>query len=139
MNSRGSKLVLSVIIALAHSFAVCAADSPLFRMRSEFRSRGVDYTLLFSEIERTDTTSVVEVIYSPARSPDHVDLLRGGCGIMKVRGKRFMWATPRPLSREPLRLEFTFLMSAPSEVVDQIKANVISLSQCEAYLPRAQL
>jgi len=132
---------LSAIFAFMVPVLVTAADVELFStsMHKESAAPGVrlNYSMTFTEIERGEATSIVEIVYTPSRNPDEVDVLRGACGLMKARGEKFMLSTLRVVSREPLREEITFVKSAPEDFWKQMAAGIVSLTECEKnWLPK---
>jgi hypothetical protein len=146
MKSRTLIAVLAVLAASGVPVATPAADAKLFSMRMGTRSEAnpenprLNYTVSFTEVERTEATSILEIIYMPARYPDQGDLTRGMCFLLKARGEKFMLATLRLVSQEPLREEVSFVKSAPDgDDTQLLRAGIISLSHCEkSWLPRQQ-
>ena len=141
MKTKTLNLVVGVIATLVHSSTPSAADAPLFELRSESRTGDrLNYTFSFREVKRTETSSVVEIVYTTADAqpgaPSRDDILRGMCGVLKARGKQFMLSTLLPDLTEPLHQQILFLKAAPGPSLDQRKVNVVSISECEKYLPR---
>lgn len=148
MKSRTLSLALVILIAMLAPLQILAADAKLFSMRIESHTDGAEkpgaptfnYTLQITELERKETTSILEFIYTPARHPDETDLLRGLCGLLKARGEEFLLRKLRLVSKEPLQAEVTFVTSAPVDEMQQLGSGIISLAHCEKFwLPHPQV
>lgn len=132
--------MLKTLQCFAIALVVCAsahaADTVLFSMRlkKSVSETGIQTgTTEFRELERTATTSLLEVAMTPARpSPDLGDLMIGMCGLMKFRGEHyFRWELR---SEEPFRFEVSFPKGAPES--EQEFVATTSQRQCDLLLKR---
>lgn len=101
---RVSRIATAVLVPVA----AFAAEPQLFGFRITESSAGkVDVTLQFKEVERTPTTSIVEMVYTPERiGVDQAQLTYGVCLLMKSRGEQFVDVKQVALS--PARFEVTY-------------------------------
>lgn len=125
------RLVLAVLLIPA---LVIAADSTFFSYSTPWPlgEGGKWVTMKLEEVDRTDTTSIVEVS-GTARSSDTSGsfLLNGMCGLAKARGQRYFQA--KEIDNNPLTFEITFPKTAPNSAsipLSAITPNVFPVSQC---------
>ena len=118
-----------------------AADTAFFRfdMSGPLGKGGTQVSMKFEEIDRSDTSSVVEVSgASPASDLSTGFLLNGMCGLAKARGQRYFQA--KQIDSTPLTFEVAFPKTAPASVSappSGVAPNVFPVSQCPAitYAP----
>jgi hypothetical protein len=129
------KDTLYVVALVVFAAAALAGEVPLFEMTVTKSPAGgpVGSTLKFKEVERTATTSIIEMVYTPSRlGPDLVDLTNGVCFLMKYRGEQFVQTALT--SQNPLRFEVTFpRLTAESPLGS---GGPLSLAQCERFISR---
>ena len=104
-----------ISIALTLCSVVAAAQEPsLFQLTVEDVPTGNGtQTLTFKEIERTPTTSIVELSALAGGSVSGPMLIvRCMCGLTRARGEQFF--TSRMVSSNPVRMEVTFPKSGPA-------------------------
>ena len=127
------KATFRLIACLLASSVVLAADGPLFAVTATQSTEGgpVSSTLQFKELERTPTTSIVEMSYEPRRSvPDQVELIRCVCLLMKYRDEQFVSVASIP--NERFRFEVTFPKSDPA--AGTLKSWPLSVEQCKRWI-----
>jgi hypothetical protein len=128
------RLKTGVVVGLLSSAPAWPADVKLFSMSITHKAEAgevlANYKVTYTEIERTETTSLVEIVHTPARYSDQGDFFAAMCGLLRARGERFMLGTLRTVSTEPLRQEVTFVKSGPDTVSEQLRAGIISMQQC---------
>ena len=131
-----------IAIALTLCFVVAAAQEPsLYQLTVEDVPTGNGkQTVTFKEIERTPTTSIVELSALAGGSVSGPLLIvRYMCGLTRARGEQFF--TSRTVSFNPVRMEVTFPKSgpAPADVRDPNYARtlkpgepiVFTMAQCD--------
>jgi hypothetical protein len=120
MNSNTSCAVLFCLAAAS----LHAQETPLFNMTS-------DSGKVFQEIERSDTSSTVEVNEMIGSAEERtMFLLHGSCALMKARNKHAFKV--QPLTKHPIRFIIRFLPPGPlaSPPADQAnKANAITTTE----------
>jgi hypothetical protein len=129
------RIILCLALCIAGPISTLADDLPLLELT--FAERPVNgpvrSTMHFKEIERTATTSLVEMIYTPHReAPDQVQLIRGVCLLMRPRGEQFVQAVL--ISRDPIRYEVTFPKATAESPLGS--GGPLSASQCARFMSR---
>ena len=127
----GKPLCIALFVT---AYAAVAAELKLFELTFTGSVEGkVQSTMHFKEIERTPTTSIVEMVYTPARPGlDQVQLIQGACLLMKSRSEHFVQA--RVISQDPVRIEVTF----PREITESPlgSGGPLSEAQCDTFMHR---
>ena len=133
------KLTVTAIVLTLCSVVAAAQEPSLYQVTVEVEDvRTGKQAITFKEIERTPTTSMVELSALVGGSVSGPMLIvRFMCGLTRTRGEQFF--TSRPVSSNPVRMEVTFPKSgpAPADLADYIKALkpgepiVFSMAQCD--------
>ena len=125
-------LLLTVLVS---PLSTTASESALFRTTVNMVSGRplTPSSIAVEEVERTPTTSIIEVSSSTAGSEDLVSraALVGMCGLARQRGERYIQA--RQISRQPLTLEVTFPKvgsESSSPPASAVAPNIFPVSSC---------
>jgi len=137
-----------IAIALTLCSVVAAAQEPsLYQFTVEDVPTGNGkQTVTFKEIERTPTTSIVELSALAGGSVSGPMLIvRCMCGLARARGEQFFSLpapeagarAPRTVSLNPVRMEVTFPKSGPASTPADVRDPkpgepiVFSMAQCD--------
>lgn len=124
---------LASMIVLLPALAI-AAGSSFFSFSTPWPQgeSGKWVTMKIEEVDRTDSTSVVEVSGASRDTDSTAAFLLGGmCRLAKARGQRYFQA--REIDSDPLTFEVTFPKTAPNSAVVPLSAiapNVFPVSHC---------
>jgi hypothetical protein len=136
LEVRVMKITTTAIVMLLCSFSASAEEPSLYQTTVEDApsKEGKPVTFTFKEIERTPTTSTVELSALVGGSVSGPMLMvKCMCGLTRARGEQFFTAVP--LSRDPIRMKVTFPKTGPAP--DQFgplkpgEPAVFSIAQCD--------
>jgi hypothetical protein len=130
------KNTTTVVMLLFCSILASAEEPSLYKATVEDAPSkdGKPVIFTFKEIERTPTSSIVELSTLVGGSVSGPMLMvKCTCGLARARGEKFFTAVP--LSRDPIRLMVTFPKTGPAPnqfgPLKPGEAAVFSVAQCD--------
>jgi hypothetical protein len=123
-----SRVAIAVVVPMS-----AFAAEPLFgfKITQTSANGNAHFTLQFKEVERTTSTSIVEMVYTPERNGvDQTQLTYGACLLMKARGEQFV--DVRQVAQSPARFEVTFPRGVNEQPLGA--GGYLSAAQCQRFV-----
>jgi hypothetical protein len=132
----GTAMKRSLLLSTVLFAASCAqaAEAPLYQLSVNGArvENGKILNMTFRELSRNPGHSIVETIFVSGGSvSSSMFILRGACGVARVRGERFFTSNPVPQEPGKFRLQFQARASDQELRPSAIGDKVFSLAECE--------